>query len=148
MNLVPLFAATALALSGTVLAQSTPDAANPPVASAPEPQQGAPFSGDAPATPETEAKAPQGFVVIQRNIYVPVDAEGKATSDEVVVVDRQGYVTAEELRAAQPEAAANEAPRKEPESATKPEAPASSPAPARTPRLPHGLPRDASRITT
>jgi hypothetical protein len=51
----------------------------------------------------THDAKPKGFVVIQRNIYVPVDSEGKMASGNAVVIDKQGFVTAEELEAAQHE---------------------------------------------
>lgn len=75
-KLAPLFAATALVLSGAVLAET----------------------GDStPSTPE--AKKPGGFVLLQRNIYVPVDGEGKLASSQMVVIEKQGFVTTEEFEA-------------------------------------------------
>src|SRR4051812_12571233 len=89
-KLAPILAAIALASSGGVLAD-TGEGVNS-VPSSQDPQA---------ATPDSPAKPAEGFVLIQRNIYVPVDAEGKVASNEWVVIDRQDYVTAEELKAAQ-----------------------------------------------
>lgn len=86
--LAPLFAATALALPGGVLA----DTANGAETRSPD---------EAPA--QASPNAPRGFVLLQRNIYVPIDANGKAASSNWIVIDKQGFVTAEELQAEQPE---------------------------------------------
>ena len=88
-RLVPLFAATAFAVSGGVLA-NTADGAQLPEQSA--------KPGIASA-----AKPPHGFVVLQRNIYVPVDADGKVASENWIVVEQQGFVSAEEVNAAHAE---------------------------------------------
>lgn len=85
-RLVPLFAATAFAVSGGVLA-NTADGTQSPEQSA---KPGI----------ESAAKPPHGFVVLQRNIYVPVDAEGKVASENWIVVEQQGFVSAEEVNAA------------------------------------------------
>jgi hypothetical protein len=61
---------------------------------------GAAFADESATAPDMK---PKGFVVIQRNIYVPVDSEGKMASGNAVVIDKQGFVTAEELEAAQHE---------------------------------------------
>jgi hypothetical protein len=68
----------------------------------------------------THDAKPKGFVVIQRNIYVPVDSEGKMASGNAVVIDKQGFVTAEELEAAQHEEGADES---KPDESNKPEQP-------------------------
>lgn len=84
----PYFVTIALALSGGAFAQddstSAPDA-----------------SGDNGAAQGQPAEL-KGFVVIQRNIYVPVDSQGNMASKKSwVVIDKQGFVTAEEVAAAQ-----------------------------------------------
>jgi hypothetical protein len=91
-KLVPSFTAIALSLSAAAFAQA-----------------------DAPAQPSAEPDAsqgqeaqPKGFVLIQRNIYVPVDSEGKVASQNWVVIDKQGFITTEELEAAQREMASEE----------------------------------------
>jgi hypothetical protein len=89
-KLAPLCAAIALAWSGGVLA-------NAGDADSQSPQDSQALS------PDSSGKTTQGFVLIQRNIYIPVDAEGKAASGEAIVIDRQDFVTAEELKAAQAE---------------------------------------------
>jgi hypothetical protein len=86
-KLAPLFTATALVLSGAAFAGDAATA----TASDPSAQP------DASQAQETQ---PKGFVLIQRNIYVPVDAEGKVASQNWVVIDKQGFVTVEELEAA------------------------------------------------
>lgn len=86
-DLATLFAAAALAVSTAALALPG------------EPKSQVPSQ-------ELSSKSTEGFVVIQRNIYVPVDADGKPTSNEWVVVDKQGFVTAEEMKIAQAEAEA------------------------------------------
>lgn len=82
-KLALLFAATAFALSGGALA-ATADGIQPSEESA------------KPA-PDSAAKRPHGFVVLQRNIYVPVDADGKVSSENWIVVEQQGFVSAEEV---------------------------------------------------
>ncbi len=100
-KLAPLFAATMIALSGAAVAQD--DAASTPSDPSAQPdasqghQQAAPGAGD-------EAQ-PKGFVLIQRNIYVPVDEQGNVASQKWIVIDKQGFITAEELEKAASEAA-------------------------------------------
>ena len=88
-KLAPLFAATMIALSGAALAQDD-DAST-----APEASQG-------------QEAQPKAFVLIQRNIYVPVDAEGKVASQNWIVIDKQGVITAEEMAKAAEEATSSE----------------------------------------
>lgn len=85
-RLAPLFAATAFAASGGVLA-NTADETQPPGES---PKPGI----------ESATRQPHGFVVLQRNIYVPVDANGKVSSENWIVVEQQGFVSADEVNAA------------------------------------------------
>ena len=130
-KLAPLFAATLLALSGGVLA-NTPDGADRPQSSTGE--------------PPSEARQPEGFVRIQRNIYVPVDSEGKVVSNHTIVIDRQDYVTTAEFEAATKEGDAKRGSEdmKEDDNAPAPqtEEPAASPAPSASPtvrgRVPFG----------
>lgn len=97
-KLAPLFAVTVLALPGIGLANAddTASQASPPAANAQS-------DNDSKSQAPGEVTEPKGFLLIQRNIYVPVDADGKATSDHAIVIDRQGFITAEELAAAQRE---------------------------------------------
>lgn len=149
-NLATLLAATAVALSGAALANTpgAPQAPAPAAPSADAPQlpkvpQSSP-DAQAQQAPEASGKPAEGFVVLQRNIYVPVDAEGKVASNDWVVVDRQGFVTADELKAAEAEARKNgelpedHAQAPEAGSGTTPEEPAASPSPRTEPavRLP------------
>jgi len=89
-KLVPLIAVTAFALSGVVLAGT--DDKN---------ESQAP--GDAQSS--AEVKKPEGFVLLQRNIYVPVDAEGRISSNQWLVIEKQGFVTADEVEAVARDAA-------------------------------------------
>jgi hypothetical protein len=90
-KLVPLIAVTAFALSGAVLAGT--DGNN-------ESQT----PGDAQSS--AEVKKPEGgFVLLQRNIYVPIDAEGKIASNQWLVIEKQGFVTADEVEAVARDAA-------------------------------------------
>ena len=84
-KLALLFAAGALAMSGGILAET-------------EDTQPAP-----------EMKKPEGFVLLQRNIYVPVDAQGKIASEKWVVIEKQGFVTPDEFEAVARDAASGEA---------------------------------------
>lgn len=87
-KLASLFTAAALAWTGAGFAEDN-------AASAPSDPSAPP---DASAAQVTK---PKGFMLIQRNIFVPVDAEGNMSSEHAVVIDKQGFVTTEELEAAQ-----------------------------------------------
>ena len=92
-KLVPSLTAIALTITGAAFAQD--DASSQP-------------SGEPDAAQGQEAAQPKGFVLIQRNIYVPVDSTGKVASQNWVVIDKQGFVTTEELEAARREMADTE----------------------------------------
>jgi hypothetical protein len=83
-KLALIFAAGALAMSGGIFAETD----------------------DSPSA--SEVKKPDGFVVLQRNIYVPITTEGKVASDKWVVIEKQGFVTAEEFEAVARDAAKGE----------------------------------------
>ncbi|HET9650720.1 MAG TPA: hypothetical protein VFP36_00945 [Usitatibacter sp.] len=121
-KLAPLFAAIALVSSGAVMAETGDDNQSP----SPGESQSAP-----------DAKKPGGFVLLQRNIYVPVDAEGKLASSQMVVIEKQGFVTTEEFEAEARDAKKDTGATKDDEATkegeAKPEEPAASP-PARTSR--------------
>jgi len=52
-----------------------------------------------------EVKKPDGFVLLQRNIYVPVDSQGKIASEKWIVIEKQGFVTPDEFEALAKDAA-------------------------------------------
>lgn len=86
-KLAPLFTATVLVLSGVAFAEDKSTATPPDPSARPDAAQ---------------LTKPRGFMLIQRNIYVPVDAEGKmAASENWVVIDKQGFITTEDIEAAQ-----------------------------------------------
>ncbi len=97
-KLAPLFAATMIALSGVALAQD--DASSTPSGPSARP--------DASQGQQGQEAQPKGFVLIQRNIYVPVDEQGNVASQKWVVIDKQGFITAEEMEKAANEAASQE----------------------------------------
>lgn len=97
-KLAPLFAATMIALSGAALAQD--DAASMPSGPSARP--------DASPGQQGQGAQPKGFVLIQRNIYVPVDEQGNVASQNWVVIDKQGFITAEEMEKAANEATSQE----------------------------------------
>ena len=80
-KLALVFAAAALAMSGGILAE-TDDSQTAP-----------------------EVKKPDGFVLLQRNIYVPVDSQGKIASEKWIVIEKQGFVTPDEFEALAKDAA-------------------------------------------
>jgi len=80
-KLALVFAAGALAMSGGILAE-TDD-----------------------SQPAPELKKPDGFVLLQRNIYVPVDSQGKIASEKWIVIEKQGFVTPDEFEALAKDAA-------------------------------------------
>ncbi|HWH40160.1 MAG TPA: hypothetical protein VNU21_10000 [Usitatibacter sp.] len=80
-KLALVFAAGALAMSGGILAE-TDD-----------------------SQPAPEVKKPDGFVLLQRNIYVPVDSQGKIASEKWIVIEKQGFVTPDEFEALAKDAA-------------------------------------------
>ena len=100
-KLAPLFAATMVALSGIALAQDDAGSApSDPAAQPDAPQQ----PGD--AGQQGQDAQPKGFVLIQRNIYVPIDEQGNVASQKWIVIDKQGFITAEEMEKAANEASA------------------------------------------
>lgn len=86
-KLAPFFTATALVLSGAAYGAGSSTAAPS------DPSAGSDAS-------QAQVTKPKGFVVIQRNIFVPVDAEGNMAKEHAVVIDKQGFVTTEEFEAA------------------------------------------------
>jgi hypothetical protein len=90
-KLLPLMVATALGLPAAVLAGN-------------EDASDSPSAGNAASAPEVK-KPEGGFVLLQRNIYVPIDAEGKVASNQWLVIEKQGFVTADEVEAVARDAA-------------------------------------------
>ena len=124
-RLAPLFSATAFAVSGGVLANTADEALSPGESRKPG--------------IESATRQPHGFVVLQRNIDGPVDADGKVSSENWIVVEQQGFVSADEVNAAHagsgmgaPGAQSNEG---HGESADAERAPSEKPAPT-----PHAVP--------
>ncbi|HET7402096.1 MAG TPA: hypothetical protein VFJ62_09955 [Usitatibacter sp.] len=95
---IPLAAATALVLCSGAIAQTEEDGAQSPGQ-----------AQAAPGTPNGSEAKPGGFVVLQRNIYVPIDSEGKVASSQWVVIEKQGFVTTDEFETMAREAQADQA---------------------------------------
>jgi hypothetical protein len=60
---------------------------------------GAAFAGNTSGTLSgANAIAPDGVVMVQRNVYIPVNEKGSAAADEMIVVERQAYIPADHLQ--------------------------------------------------
>ena len=97
-RLIPLAAATALILCSGAIAQTEGDGAQSPGQ-----------DQSAPGTNKGSEAKPEGFVVLQRNIYVPIGSDGKVASSQWVVIEKQGFMTTDEFETMAREAQADPA---------------------------------------